>query len=195
LIYQLSTEEFGEDARKSKAILEQIAGQAVVGYRSSGFSVTEETPWFFSKLIESGYKYDSSVFPVSRGHGGLNGAPLAPYVIRIPEGNLTEFPITVAKVLGKPLCFFGGGYLRLFPYSVIKHMTKRVSRERRPVIFYIHPREVDPGHPRLPMGLVRTFKSYVNLESTESKVRRLIAEHPMTTFHEFLQSNVVQSEN
>lgn len=189
LVYEMTPAEFLEDARKSKGILEDIVGQAILGYRSSGFSVTENTPWFFPALIEAGFQYDSSVFPVARGHGGMNGAPLAPYVVQSPQGALTEFPMTVAKVLGKPLCFFGGGYLRLFPYSVIKHMTEKVASEGRPAIFYIHPREVDPHHPRLPMGMIRTFKSYVNLESTEGKIRRLMAEVPVTTFRDFLATN------
>lgn len=195
LIYEMTPAEFLEDARRSKDILEQSVGQSVLGYRSSGFSVTENTPWFFPTLIEAGFQYDSSVFPVARGHGGLNGAPLAPYLIQTPGGVLTEFPMTVARVLGKPLCFFGGGYLRLFPYSVIKHMTERVASEGRPVIFYIHPREVDPHHPRLPMGMVRAFKSYVNLESTEGKIRRLMAEVPVTTFREFLATNQITVGN
>ncbi|MCI0421804.1 MAG: polysaccharide deacetylase family protein, partial [Acidobacteria bacterium] len=193
LVYEMTPAEFLEDARKSKGILEKIVGQETLGYRSSGFSVTEKTPWFFQSLIEAGFQYDSSVFPVARGHGGLNGAPLAPYVIESPAGALTEFPMTVTRVLGRPLCFFGGGYLRLFPYSVIRHMTERVTSEGRPVIFYIHPREVDPRHPRLPMGMIRAFKSYVNVESAEGKIRRLVAEIPVTSFRDFLTTNPVPS--
>lgn len=191
LVYEQTPAEFLEDARKSKMILESIAGRPVIGYRSSGFSVTEKTPWFFETLMEAGFRYDSSIFPAPRQHGGMNGAHLAPYVINSTRGVLTEFPMTVVKILGKPMCFFGGGYLRFYPYSMIKTMTEKVRSEGRPVIFYIHPREVDPHHPRLPMGAIRAFKSYVNLASVESKIRRLISEVPMTTFQEFLTADLV----
>jgi polysaccharide deacetylase family protein (PEP-CTERM system associated) len=185
----MTPEEFLQDARKSKEILESIVGHPILGYRSSGFSVTERTPWFFDALMEAGFRYDSSVFPAPREHGGLDGAQLAPYVITTPSGDLIEFPITVTKVLGKPLCFFGGGYLRLFPYFLIKYMTGRIQREGRPVVFYIHPREIDPGHPRLPMSFTRRFKSYVNLHSTEPKLRRMASELDLTTLRDFLEEN------
>ena len=189
LIYQMTREEFLLDTRKSKEILESIVGHPILGYRSSGFSVTEKTPWVFETLSEAGFQYDSSVFPAPREHGGLNGAQLAPYLVKTSKGLLTEFPITVAKVLGKPLCFFGGGYLRIFPYFLIKHMAARVQREGRPVVFYLHPREIDPSHPRLRMSLIRAFKSYINLSTTESKLRRLCSEFEMTTFGNSLMDN------
>jgi polysaccharide deacetylase family protein (PEP-CTERM system associated) len=195
LVYELTSEEFLQDTQKSKKILEDIVGHPIVGYRSSGFSVTDKTPWFFETLVEAGFQYDSSVFPASRQHGGLNGAQLAPYQVKTSKGVLTEFPITVTKIMGKPLCFFGGGYLRLFPYCLIKRMTARVLREGRPVLFYVHPREVDPGHPRLPMGLARTFKSYVNVATTERKIRRLVSDLPITTFRDFLATNQNMTAN
>jgi len=189
LVYEMTREEFLQDARRSKEILEGIVGHSIFGYRSSGFSVTEKTPWFFETLVEAGFRYDSSVFPAPREHGGMDGAQLAPYTVQTSQGVLTEFPITVTKVLGKPLCFFGGGYLRLFPYFLIKRMTTRVQREGRPVVFYVHPREVDPDHPRLRMGAVRRFKSYVNLASTEPKLRRLITDFGLITFRDLVEKD------
>jgi polysaccharide deacetylase family protein (PEP-CTERM system associated) len=188
LVYELSKEEFQRDAARSRGILEDLAGVAVTGYRSAGFSVTERTPWFFDALAKTGYEYDSSVFPSPRGHGGVSTDRRSPHVIdSSPE--IIEFPITVSDVLGRPMCFFGGGYLRLFPYWLIRHMSKSVLDEGRPVVFYIHPREIDPHHPRLPMSLGRRFKSYVNLESTEGKLKRLLDEFPMTTFRDFVFRN------
>jgi polysaccharide deacetylase family protein (PEP-CTERM system associated) len=189
LVYEMTPQEFFEEAVRSKRLLEDLAGKAVLGYRSSGFSVTERTPWFFDALMEAGYRYDSSVFPAPREHGGLAGARLAPYRVGNDRGSLLEFPLTVRKIFGKPVCFFGGGYLRLFPYFLIRRMTSRVLEEGRPVIFYVHPREIDPRHPRLPMGAVRRFKSYVNLQTTASKVRRLISRFAVTTFESFLREN------
>lgn len=183
LIYTMTPQAFLDDARRSKEILEGIAGRSVGGYRAPGFSVTAETPWFFDKLREAGYRYDSSVFPAPRQHGGLSTNKYSPHLI---ADRLMEFPITVADVLGKRFCFFGGGYLRLFPYPVVRHMCRKVLAENRPVVFYIHPREIDPGHPRLSLGLTRTFKSYVNLKTTEPKLRHILEEFQVTTFAEFI---------
>lgn len=185
LVYRTTREEFAADVTRSRKLLEDVAGCAVVGYRSPGFSVVEDTPWFFEVLIEAGYAYDSSVFPAPRGHGGMKSGRYAPYRIGGERG-LTEFPISVTKFLGKPFCFFGGGYLRLFPLFMIERMTRKVLSEGRPVVFYIHPREIDALHPRLPMGLARRFKSYVNLSSSEPKLRRLASAFAGSTFREYL---------
>lgn len=190
LVYQMSPEDFYRDALDSRKTLEDIAGVPVWGYRSAGFSVTHGTDWFFDKLIEAGYIYDSSIFPASRGHGGMEGGPRTPYWIQRASGRLFEFPVSVVDILGKPLCFFGGGYLRLSPYSVIRTMTKRVLRDSRPVIFYVHPREIDINHPRLPMNRRRRFKSYVNLRSTLPKMTRLLKEFPLTSFEQFIREDI-----
>ncbi len=186
LVYRMSAHEFLQDLRLSKEIVEDIVGKPALGYRTSGFSVTEQTPWFFEKIVEAGYVYDSSVFPAPRGHGGLKTNKFGPYNIPTKSGDLLEFPITVKKIMGKPICFFGGGYLRLTPYSLIRSMAFKVLHEERPVIFYVHPREIDPHHPQLPMGLLRRFKSYVNLNTTEGKIRRLAADFELTTFEDFI---------
>ncbi|GJQ61342.1 MAG: polysaccharide deacetylase [Melioribacteraceae bacterium] len=174
LVYTQSAESFYNDIKKAKDILEDLTGEPVDSYRCPGFSITEETPWGFEKIVEAGYKYDSSVFPANRGHGGLSDSEIAPHIIETPAGNLFEYPITIADLFGKRVCFFGGGYLRLFPYSLIRSMSKKVNRSGRPVIYYIHPREIDPHHPRLEMSKIRTFKSYVNLETTMTKLERII---------------------
>jgi polysaccharide deacetylase family protein (PEP-CTERM system associated) len=186
LVYEGTAKQFYQDALKSKKILEDTIGCRIIGYRAAGFSVTENTPWFFEKLVEAGYTYDSSVFPARRGHGGLENGQRAPHVVWSPSGKLFEFPITVKRMFGWPLCCFGGGYLRLFPISLIRSATRSVLREGRPVIFYVHPREIDPNHPRLPMGFGRKFKSYVNLKSTEPKIRRLLEEFSVTTFENYI---------
>jgi polysaccharide deacetylase family protein (PEP-CTERM system associated) len=186
LIYTQSQREFLQDIQKSKAILEDIIGQPVNGYRAPGFSITNETPWAFDLLAEAGFQYDSSIFPAARGHGGIKGAEMRPYKIATRNGDLIEFPVTVAPILKKRMCFFGGGYLRLFPYFVIRYMSKVVNKRNRPVIFYLHPREVDPHHPRLSMGLIRRFKSYINLSSTLPKLRKLLDEQDLLTFREWL---------
>ena len=187
LVYDQSPGEFFEDVRRARLLLEDILGQAVQGYRGPGFSVTQDTPWFFEELVKAGYAYDSSVFPAARGHGGLKLGRYAPFRLQTPSGPLVEFPVTVTEAGGKPRCFFGGGYLRLFPYHLVRLMTRRVLQEGRPAVFYAHPREIDPDHPRLPMSLKRRFKSYVGLRSMEGKIHRVLQDFPVTSFARFLE--------
>jgi polysaccharide deacetylase family protein (PEP-CTERM system associated) len=189
LVYESGPDKFLEDARKSRSLLEDMSGEPVRGYRSAGFSSTEATPWFFEKLREAGYVYDSSVFPASREHGGMKTDDLGPHIVRTASGDIVEFPISIARVLGRPMCFFGGGYLRLFPLFVIERAAGKVTREGRPVIFYIHPREINPRHPRLPMSLRRRFKCYVNLKTVRPKLERILEKFDFTTFGDFMDGN------
>ena len=124
--------------------------------------------------------------PGRRNHGGMPGARFAPYAIVSASGNLVEFPVTVTKACGLPFCFFGGGYLRLAPLPLILRMTRRVLRENRPVIFYVHPREIDVRQPRLAMSPRRRFQTYVNLATTERKLQHLLATFETSSFAEFL---------
>jgi polysaccharide deacetylase family protein (PEP-CTERM system associated) len=187
LVFEQGRDDFYNDVHRARLLLEDVAGVPVVGYRAPGFSTTEQTPWFFDVLTEAGYEYDSSVFPAERGHGGMRGGRRDPH--RIGNGSgILELPISVADLMGKTMCFFGGGYLRLFPYWLIRKMARQVLAAGRPVVFYIHPREIDPAHPRLAMSRVRRFKSYVNLETTEAKIRRILREFPVTTFQNVIRT-------
>jgi polysaccharide deacetylase family protein (PEP-CTERM system associated) len=186
LVFKMTPREFLEDAVRAKGTIEDAAKSEVVGYRASGFSVTRETPWFFEHLAHAGYYYDSSVFPARRGHGGLAGAEWAPHCVETPAGNLVEFPITLTRIVNVPICLFGGGYLRLAPWPLIRHGAANVLGEGMPVIFYVHPREIDPDQPRLDMDPMRRFKSYVNLDTTEDKVRRILSEFEFGTFADYL---------
>jgi polysaccharide deacetylase family protein (PEP-CTERM system associated) len=194
LVYKMTQREFYDDALKSRRLIEDISGKPVTGYRSSGFSVTSATPWFFDTLAEAGYIYDSSVFPAPRGHGGMNTNRFKPHRVKGNTNGIIEIPISVAKVMGRPICFFGGGYLRLSPYRIIRKMAGRLLDEGGPVNFYVHPREIDPRHPRLPMSPLRRFKSYVNLSSTEKKIRRLADDFDWMTFSDYIEENFVSKE-
>jgi len=188
LVFRMTPRQFREDAAKSRKVLEDLSGAMVCGYRAPGFSSTEESPWFFEELVAAGYQYDSSIFPAVRGHGGIPRAPVEPYVVSLPTGKIVEFPLTVADCMGTRLCFFGGGYLRLFPYWLVRKMGEKVSASGRPVIFYVHPREIDPEQPRLPMSAARRFKSYVNLNGTRRKIERILQDFSCTTFAEHLRT-------
>lgn len=187
LVFQQTRDQFHDDVHRARLLLEDLSGTPVVGYRAPGFSTTADTPWFFEALVAAGYQYDSSVFPAARGHGGIRDGRREPH--RMDEVGLVEFPISVGDMMGKRVCFFGGGYLRLFPYWLIRKKAHEVLAEGRPVVFYIHPREIDPKHPRLPMSRKRTFKSYVNLDTTEWKVRQIFKNFPVSSFQNVIAQN------
>jgi len=194
LAYQLSPWEFLNDAVSSRQLLEDLSGKKVTGYRVAGFSITRDTPWFFDKVVEAGYLYDSSVFPGPRQHGGLEYPYQGPHVVRSEAGLLTEIPISLCSVLGVRFCFSGGGYLRLFPYRLIRNLVTRTLRQGRPVTFYTHPRDIDPDQPRIPMGHVRAFKSYVGLRSTEGKIRQLAREFVLKPYATYLREYQLKGE-
>jgi polysaccharide deacetylase family protein (PEP-CTERM system associated) len=181
LVGGLSRNQFRDDIRAAKAAIEDAIGRRVYGYRAPGFSITRETPWAFEEIIEAGYIYDSSVFPAPHGHGGIPESPRYPYLLKMSSGNLVEFPVSVVDTPIGPHCCFGGGYLRLYPLWLIRLMTKRVHSDGRGVIWYIHPREIDPAHPRLAMSFKRRFKSYVNLRQTAGKLEKILRNREFST--------------
>ncbi|MBV9179922.1 MAG: polysaccharide deacetylase family protein [Acidobacteria bacterium] len=191
LAYDMTQNEFRADALRSRLLLEDISGTRVVGYRAAGFSSTGAIPWFFPELVSSGYLYDSSVFPARRGHGGNPASPLRPYFVA--DQALMEIPASVAQFGPVRMCFFGGGYLRLFPYRIIHYMGRRLLAEGAPLMFYVHPREIDPKHPRISMSYGRRFKSYVNLHTTEHKIRQIVHDFPVTTCRDFLFRSTSES--
>ncbi len=139
LAYRIGRSAFREDTMRSKSILEDLIGEEVVGFRAAGFSITEDTPWAFEELVSLGFRYDSSVFPARRGHGGLRGAPSVPH--RICSGgseSLIEFPIAPLEAGPFRFPFSGGGYLRLYPVPVIRWCLERLlgSGDRRQ---HLHP--------------------------------------------------------
>lgn len=187
LPYQVGRERFREDVVRAQAVLEDITGQPVPGFRAPGFGITPDTPWAFEVIREAGHEYDSSVFPTFRGHGGLPGAPLGPHLVETASGPLAEVPISVVELRRRRFCLFGGGYLRLTPLSILRWGIGRLHDAGRPLVVYIHPREIDPDHPRLPLGLKRRFKSYVNLHTTMPKLQWLLEHYSFCTMRELVE--------
>ena len=181
LAYRVGRRGFRDDIVRSKRILEDLTGEEVVGFRSPGFSVKEDNRWVFDVVTEAGYRYDASVFPAPHGHGGLCRADPGPHVVETESGPLVEIPMSTVPLLGRRMCLFGGGYLRLAPLWLIRWGVRHLHEAGRPLIVYIHPREVDPDHPRLPLPLKRRFKCYVNLRSTMAKLRWLCKHHEFMT--------------
>ncbi len=175
LLYRLTPDRFLQDLQQARAAIGASCGEPIRGYRVPGFSLTEQTPWAWEALADEGFDYDSSVFPGSRGHGGMPSAPRLPHIVELADGRrLREFPISMVRLLGQPTAYAGGGYLRLFPYALIRRWIRRANQAGEPVVVYIHPRDIDPDQPRLPMPLHRRFKSYVNLHTAMGKLDRLL---------------------
>ena len=181
-----SPESFYEDISHAKALLEDITGERIYGFRAPGYGITEKAPWAFDVIKEAGYVYDSSVFPTEHGHGGMGNVPLAPYIIKTKNGPLFEIGMSVIELFGLRFCVFGGGYLRLAPKFLISLGIKHLQNKDRPLIVYIHPREIDPDHPRLPLPPLRRFKSYINLKTTMSKIEWLCERNIFCTMRDIV---------
>lgn len=182
----LSPAEFREDVRISKRVLEDIAGAPVLGYRAPSFSIVTGGEWAFDVLVEEGYRYDSSLFPIRRRGYGYPAAPSAPHIIERAAGALREFPLTTLEIGSARLPAAGGAYFRHFPYAVIRQAFRACESKRRPAVFYIHPWEIDPSQPRLPVGPVTRLRHYGGLSRTKARLERLLAEFSFTTMSSFL---------
>lgn len=177
LVYDLTPAEFRDDLRKSRSILEEITGERVLGYRAASYSITARSLWALDVLIEEGFVYDSSIFPVHHDRYGLPGAKRHPHVITRAAGDILEFPPATLKVGGKALPTAGGGYLRLFPLAVTRHAIRKLNRDEKAIaVVYLHPWEVDPEQPRLKGSLKSRFRHYTNLGSTHRKLKSLLGE-------------------
>jgi polysaccharide deacetylase family protein (PEP-CTERM system associated) len=183
-VRKLTRAQFREDIRSAKAAIENAVGGCVRGYRAPGFSITGESPWAFEEIVEAGYLYDSSVFPCAHGGSGIPTAPRQPYTVNTPSGLLTEFPATVVATPFGVQCPFGGGYFRLLPLWLIQAMARRARERGRGIFWYMHPREIDPRHPRLPMPLRRRFKNYFNVASCARKLEAALLYSHFATFGE-----------
>lgn len=170
LIYEQTPVEFKEDLLKSLKILENITGKKVVSYRAPGFSLTENCKWAFDILAEAGIKYDSSVFPAQRFHGGFPSFPGSePAFIEINGSKILEFPINVIKVAGKNIVFSGGGYFRFFPYWLIKYWTHQSPY----LMTYLHPRDFDATQPTIEgLSFPRRFRTYYGIKSARLKFEK-----------------------
>lgn len=169
-----SAAQFADDVRRSKAILEQITGLAVRGYRAPSFSIGAANLWAFDVLQDAGYRYSSSIYPIRHDHYGMPDAPRFGWRPRGPHGVL-ELPVSTVRLRGRNLPAGGGGYFRLMPYALSRWLLRRInSRDGQAGIFYFHPWELDPGQPRPPGLSARTrFRHYLNLGRMEARLGRL----------------------
>ena len=177
LVYDQTPRAFREDVRHAKAVLEAATGRQVVGYRAPSYSITPQSLWAIDVLIEEGYRYDASIFPIRHDRYGISVSPRHPYVIERNAGSILEAPASTTTLGPFNLPVAGGGYFRILPYSWTKWGIDRLNRvEHRPAIFYLHPWEVDPDQPRISAGRLSRFRHYRNLDKTEGRLRRLLTD-------------------
>jgi len=166
---------FRADVRRAKEVLEDLTGEPVVGYRAPNFSIGRGQRWAYDILLEEGFRYDSSIYPILHDRYGDPGAPRFPYEIQRNGGMLMEFPIGTVRMAGVNLPIGGGGYFRLVPVTWIRRGIERVNRhEGRPAMFYFHPWELDPDQPRPAMRWPHRLRHYVGMRRAESKLARLL---------------------
>jgi polysaccharide deacetylase family protein (PEP-CTERM system associated) len=170
----LDRAEFVADVTRTKKMLEDLSGRPVRGYRAPSYSIGTRNLWALEVLREAGYAYSSSIYPIRH---DLYGWPAAPrFAFRLHADAILELPVTTVEVAGAKLPAGGGGYFRLLPYGIYAWALRRVNvRDRQPGIFYFHPWELDPGQPRINGASLRSrFRHYVNLDSMEGRLRRLL---------------------
>ena len=188
LVTEQRREEFRADVRRSKQILEDIVGTEVLGYRAPTYSIMRHTLWALDILLEEGYRYDSSIFPIRHDRYGIPNAGRFPGIVNTSGGSsLIEFPISTVRVLGANLPFVGGGYLRHYPMRFVLWGMRRVNAvEGQPVILYVHPWEIDPDQPSLSVGALSRFRHYRNLDQTEHRLGLLLDRFNFTSVREVL---------
>ncbi len=190
LVYDLSPEKFREDVHRAKTLLEDQSGVAVRGYRAPSFSITARNFWAFDVLIETGHGYDASIFPVVHDRYGVPGAPRHLHVIPRSEGRIDEVPPATVRLAGVNFPIAGGGYFRLFPYGWTAWGFRRLNDgDRRPGVFYLHPWEIDPDQPRLPVSGLSRLRHYGNLQHTEQRLQRLLREFRFAPIRDLIASN------
>lgn len=199
IIHQ-TPDEFREDLLRSKALLEALVGQAVVGYRAPSYSIGESTLWAHDVLADAGFQYSSSVVPVKHDLYGIPEGHRYPY--RTADNRLLEIPISTLKLMGRNINCGGGGWFRFFPYAFTHHAVSSINaNEQKPCVFYFHPWEIDPSQPKIRNASVKSkFRHYLNLQKTSSRLKRLVSDFSWSTmkdvylYGEFSDDHITCSE-
>lgn len=174
IITRLSPDAFREDVRKAKKILEDVIGAPIYGYRAPSFTIMPDTAWALEVLAQEGHRWDSSVVPIIHDVYGWPGADPFPHRIDTPSGPLFELPPSTAKGVGARLPVGGGGYFRFYPYPLVRYFLRRIEAQGQPIVFYLHPWELDAEQPRMEGKRLSVYRHYLNLDRVEGRLERLL---------------------
>jgi polysaccharide deacetylase family protein (PEP-CTERM system associated) len=192
LVYSQTPREFREDLRRARVALEAAGGSPVLGYRAPSYSIVRESMWALDVLIDEGFVYDSSIYPIRHDRYGIPDWNREVHQIERPGGRIWELPGSTIRIASTNLPIGGGGYFRLLPYGWTRLGIQRLNAGGQPAIFYLHPWEIDPEQPRIPAGPLSTFRHYRNLSRTEPRLKRLLAEFRFGTVSDVLAKSVRQ---
>jgi polysaccharide deacetylase family protein (PEP-CTERM system associated) len=189
LVYRQTREEFYQDVMKSVEILESITGLKILGYRAPSWSISDDTPWAYNVLIELGFQYDASLFPFSTFLYGNANAPTKPFKIQANGERLYEIPASVASFMKFRIPFAGGFYLRVFPTWFISFAARLARKQGVPIVYYVHPREIDPQQPRLKLSPLDSILTYAGLKSTLRKLKWILSTTKTISMKQFIMQN------
>lgn len=190
LVFEQSEGEFRAESIRAKTILEDVSGLPIKGYRASTYSITKRSLWALDVLLDLGFQYDSSIFPIRHDVYGLREAGRWPDYFGTPSGRrIIEFPISTLECMGFRLPIAGGGYFRLIPFSMTKFALRYInSRDAMPFVFYLHPWEIDQSQPRVSVGTLSSFRHYTNLHRTEARFEKLLRGFCFAPMRDVLQT-------
>ncbi len=186
LIYTQTPAVFRAELERSIKLLEDLAGQRILGHRAPFFSITNQSLWALDILGELGIQYDSSIYPVYNYRYGIEGWSRWPHALQRASASLMEFPISTWKVLGRNVPIAGGAYFRIYPYPVTWMGFRSIGRSGQPAVFYLHPWELDPNHPRIELPRRIALTHYAQLNATERRLRRLLRDFRFAPMREVL---------
>jgi len=185
-VYRLERECFREDLERSLEILSDLVAAPIRGYRAPYFSITPGCEWALEELAACGLTYDSSVFPVQNYR---YGDPTAPRWLHQRGSGVVELPPSTWSFAGRNIPIAGGAYFRIFPYTLTRFGLLQANAAGHPAVFYIHPWELDPEHPRAMVPRRVATTHYWNLRATEPRLRRLLADMPFATAAEVIEQH------
>lgn len=194
-VSSLTPDEFRREVRESKAILEALSGRPCIGFRAPSFSITRGVEWALDVLVEEGYEYDSSLFPIVRPGYGYPDAPPVPHYLTRSSGVLAQFPPTTTELAGMRLPAAGGGYFRHFPYAFTRRAFREYEQGGVPGVFYIHPWEVDPGQPQMDVSWLTRQRHYGGIPQTVGRLEQLLTEFRFTSIERKLEECEGESES
>jgi polysaccharide deacetylase family protein (PEP-CTERM system associated) len=190
LLYEMGVDRFRDETRRATDAISEVSGAPVTAYRAAYFSITRDSMWALDVLAALGFRYDSSIFPVQNWRYGIAGFNPRPQRLTTANGDLFEFPVSVRRLFGKDLPVSGGAYFRLYPYTLTRANFRFAERYRTPVLFYLHPWELDPDHPRIDVRWKPRLTHYANLKHTQRKLRSLLKDFSFKPLGKVLEDEV-----